>query len=265
MTRSFASSPSGHGRRLLEYAIMKCDKCGAEATIHDLKLSKGGITSQVHLCEKCAAELGMVGKSFKSIEELLAEAIKGHHPTAAKSSTALVRRTPGATCGTCGLTWSDFRDKGVLGCPDCYAAFASRITPLLGRAHEGGTHHVGKVPRRFKDKADIEPKVRHLRKQLAEALLTEQYERAARLRDQLVALGMTTTGERLSADAPAPMAPRITTADSHVLDGDAETDPPPLAPGGGEGGASGGSARRRAADKPTGEGHSEGGEGGPSS
>ncbi|MFW5653124.1 MAG: UvrB/UvrC motif-containing protein [Planctomycetota bacterium] len=195
---------------------MNCDKCGEEATIHDLKLVKGGIISQVHLCEKCAADLGMVGKSFKTIEELLQEAIKSHQPLSSgpssgpgasgssKSGTALVRRTPGATCGTCGLTWSEFRDQGVLGCPDCYTAFASRLTPLLGRAHEGGTHHIGKVPRQFKDKADIEPKVRHLRKQLAEALLTEQYERAARLRDQLVAMGVTTTAERVGHDTDPP-------------------------------------------------------------
>lgn len=54
-----------------------------------------------------------------------------------------------AACPSCGLTYAKFKESGLLGCPDCYAAFEPSLGPLLERAHEGGAHHAGKKPRRL--------------------------------------------------------------------------------------------------------------------
>ena len=66
--------------------------------------------------------------------------------------------------------------------------FEKDLTPLLQRAHEGATHHVGKVPTRrggtgvpMKRQVDVAK----LRKELARAVEAEDYERAAKLRDQI--------------------------------------------------------------------------------
>lgn len=158
---------------------MKCDHCGNEATVHDFKLVKGGIVSQVHLCEKCAGQLGMAGKTFKSVDELLHEAVAAHVGASAE----------GSACTNCGLTWGEFREHGLLGCAVCYETFESRLESLLERAHEGGAQHVGKVPFDSPDEAHKTAQIRHLKQQLRDAVAAEQYERAAQLRDQLTTIG----------------------------------------------------------------------------
>lgn len=159
----------------------RCDQCGKEATIHEYKGAQGQVVSEVHLCEACATELGLVGKSFKNVEQILQHVIQ--------IKAAGTKPAPKAGgCPNCGMTWAVFREHGLLGCPQCYDFFESQLGPLIERAHEGGTHHVGKA--RQTQSADLALRVQTLRKQLAEALAAEQYERAAELRDQLTSLGV---------------------------------------------------------------------------
>ena len=54
----------------------------------------------------------------------------------------------GQACDACGITWAEFRQGGLFGCANDYGVFEKDLTPLLERAHEGATHHVGKVPTR---------------------------------------------------------------------------------------------------------------------
>ncbi|HEX8203401.1 MAG TPA: UvrB/UvrC motif-containing protein, partial [Isosphaeraceae bacterium] len=79
-----------------------------------------------------------------------------------------------------GLKFMQFRSAGRLGCPNDYEVFASGLSPLLLRAH-GATRHVGKAPRR---RPGPTSRLR-LRAQLRDAVAREDYETAARLRDQL--------------------------------------------------------------------------------
>lgn len=113
-----------------------------------------------------------------------------------------------AACPRCGLTYAAFRQHGLLGCEACYAAFGEALGALLERAG-GAPHHVGKSPRVGADRPTdpaagrlnpeapvarsvptLDPEDRQrresvLRKQLAEAVAAEQYERAVCLRDEL--------------------------------------------------------------------------------
>lgn len=163
------------------HCIMKCDRCGEEATVHDVKLVKGGIDSQIHLCEKCARSMGVIGKEFKSIDELLQDA-----------GMQLLKEEAQATqskCTQCGTTWATFRKRGHLGCPNCYDTFITKLGPIIEKTHEGGTHHVGKVPKYCLDDVDVNQQLQYLRKQLADSLAAEQYEKAAELRDTITNIG----------------------------------------------------------------------------
>lgn len=119
------------------------------------------------------------------------------------------------TCPGCKLTFAQFRHQGQMGCPACYAAFAELLTPLLARAHEGGTWHVGKKPARYRG-AESAPaagaapviattrRLSMLRASLAEAISNEQYELAARLRDELRALLSARSSPEPDARSDAP-------------------------------------------------------------
>lgn len=159
---------------------MKCDNCNKNATVHLTEI-KGGKKIEKHLCEQCAAQNeGLPVKSHMPINELLTNFVMAH--------SGLQKET-GSGCEQCGITWAEFRQSGLLGCQNDYQAFEKDLAPLLERAHgKNATHHIGKVPARrggsgvpMKRQVDLT----RLRRELAKAVEGEDYERAAKLRDQI--------------------------------------------------------------------------------
>ena len=60
--------------------------------------------------------------------------------------------------------------------------------PLIERAHEGASEHVGKVPASSGDTAKRQARLVKLRRELNQAVEREDYERAAQLRDEIKAV-----------------------------------------------------------------------------
>ena len=157
---------------------MKCDRCNKLATIHLTEII-GGKQIQKHLCEQCAAETEVPLKPHQPINELLTNFVLAHSGMSKETA---------AGCPQCGISWSEFRQNGLFGCEHDYPFFDKELSPLLQRAHEGATHHVGKVPtRRGGSNVPVKRQVdlARLRKDLARAVESEDYERAAKLRDQI--------------------------------------------------------------------------------
>ena len=156
--------------------MKKCDKCDQPATQHSVEIIKGQKISK-HLCAQHAAEeSGVAVSAHKPINELLTNMVKTQSGAIAQTDLA---------CPECGMTFTQFKEHSPLGCPGCYAAFEAPLGPLLERAHEGGTHHVGKVPRRAGASEQRQVQLLRLRKTLAQAVATEDFESAAKLRDQI--------------------------------------------------------------------------------
>jgi len=160
---------------------MKCDNCKNQATVHLTEI-RNGKKIEKHLCEQCAAQQeGVPVKSHTPINELLTNFVMAHSGQLSKEQSA--------TCEACGVTWAEFRQNGLLGCEHDYSTFEKDLTPLLQRAHEGATHHIGKVPTRRGGTGVTAAKrqvdVSRLRKELQRAVEAEDYERAAKLRDQI--------------------------------------------------------------------------------
>jgi protein arginine kinase activator len=167
---------------------MKCENCGNKPATVLLTEIRNGKTIEKHLCEQCAAQSeGLpVSKQHTPINELLTNFVMAH---------AGLQKEVGTACEHCGITWAEFRQSGLLGCEHDYDAFDKDLTPLLQRAHEGSAHHTGKTPARSGGKPGVPvpeatPKrkavdIPRLRKELARAVELEDYERAAKLRDQI--------------------------------------------------------------------------------
>ena len=88
-------------------------------------------------------------------------------------------------CSNCGLTYADFVRTGKLGCSQCYEAFHNQIKPLLNRLH-GHFKHMGKIPASIRIQADRIQKIEEIKNRLKQAVLKEEYEKAAELRDQII-------------------------------------------------------------------------------
>ena len=182
-----------------------CQSCNQrEAKIHFTEL-KDGKKTEMHLCEHCAQEKNMV-LAFPS---LLSTLVKGGAEQGEPDAVP-------STCPGCGLPYADFKAKGRLGCPTCYEVFAPVLVPLLQKVHSAAKH-VGRRPlRQPEPKAEVPPpqnvsekteppvdlavepavdepqpidEAVRLRHELDHAVASEDYERAAELRDAIRALG----------------------------------------------------------------------------
>jgi protein arginine kinase activator len=153
---------------------MKCDHCNNPATVHLTEIINGE-KMEKHLCEQCAANEGITVKSNVPISQLLEDFVL-HSPAS---------QTPEPTCEVCGLSFGEFRNKGLLGCAHDYDVFESQLEGILERAHEGVTQHVGKVPRRTGTDQKKVMALLRMRAQLRTAIAAEDYEQAAELRDQI--------------------------------------------------------------------------------
>src|SRR5215475_14407400 len=150
--------------------MLKCDNCNKPATVHLTEI-RNGKKIEKHLCEQCAAQNeGLPVKSHTPINELLTNFVMAH--------SGMQKETAGASCAGGGITWAEFRQTGLFGCANDYTVFEKDLTPLLQRAHEGATHHVGKVPTRHggtgvpvKRQFDLTK----LRKELSRAVELEDY------------------------------------------------------------------------------------------
>ncbi len=153
----------------------KCDKCSRPATVHLTEIVNGDKIEK-HFCEHCAAgEKFTIQCNVPISQQLQQFLMQGRE---AEKLSELV-------CDRCGMSFLEFRQGGLLGCPHDYEAFGSVLGTLLQRAHEGADRHVGKVPRTAGGDERRQNELLRLRAGLKEALLREEYENAAAIRDRL--------------------------------------------------------------------------------
>ncbi len=171
---------------------MICNVCGAqEATIHLTEIVNDQMM-EIHLCEACAQEKGTDFKTHFNLSDLLA----GLAETGKTSKTG--EKKFAGKCPNCGMTYDEFGKIGRLGCAECYQAFSKFLTPLIKRVQRS-TQHNGKIPSRFKGSlpaahapaAPSEPaapaksQLQILQEKLKKSIHGENFEDAARLRDEI--------------------------------------------------------------------------------
>ena len=88
-------------------------------------------------------------------------------------------------CANCGTTYDDFRKFSRLGCSRCYDSFKEHLSTLLKKIH-GSNQHLGKAPAKIApaEKQKME-NMQDLKTQLMYAIQSEDFEKAAQLRDKI--------------------------------------------------------------------------------
>ena len=177
-----------------------CQTCKQNpATIHFTEI-RNEEKRELHVCESCAQSQGIAaGPVMASLPTMLAHLVKGVKPGTT---------TPAARCPSCGISLAEFREKGRLGCPNDYEFFEEHLTPLLEKIH-GATEHRGRLPQGSLDAAGKRNDLLlRLRRDLQQAVKGEQYETAARLRDEIRKVEETPAGSAATGTPPAPPTPR---------------------------------------------------------
>jgi protein arginine kinase activator len=156
---------------------MLCCVCKQkEATVHLTQIASEKV-QKVDLCEDCAKEKGVNDPTGFSLADLLLGLGSAQELTQPGAGVELV-------CGRCGFTQADFKKTGRLGCADCYATFAEGLGGLLKSMHKG-TRHVGKAPAGLRQTREVSERLASLQRQLTKAVQEENFEQAARFRDQI--------------------------------------------------------------------------------
>lgn len=147
---------------------MMCEKCGKNnATVLYTQIVNGK-KSSLNLCSQCAS-----GESlFDNFGSLLSFGTRGENKQ--------------TVCPTCGMTLAEFTRKGRMGCGSCYEAFRAQAKSMLQKIHgtsvhieNGAKQEVPEIKKEEKSEIDI------LKEKLKEAIDSENYEEAAKIRDEI--------------------------------------------------------------------------------
>jgi protein arginine kinase activator len=150
-----------------------CQRCKKQqATIHLTEILQNEKRER-HLCEDCAREEGVAIKAQVNLQDILSGMLEAHQEAGKEAQL---------TCPDCGITYAEFRNQGRLGCPHDYEVFAGPLGEVFEKVH-GAAQHVGKLPHRAGADSHAQRELLQLRRQLQEAIESEHYEEAARLRD----------------------------------------------------------------------------------
>jgi protein arginine kinase activator len=153
---------------------MICKKNAAQVYLTQIE---GDKMKKVDVCEECAKHKGLNDSAGFAIADLLLG-------LGASQEMAEASGGQGIKCPACGFTDADFKKAGRLGCSQCYISFADGLETLLKTMHKG-TRHVGKTPHSFKKSRDLSDRLKSLQKKLDKAVLEEDFEQAAGLRDEI--------------------------------------------------------------------------------
>lgn len=163
----------------------QCEQCGQRPAVVEFIQVIGDVRKQTRLCRECAVEQSLEGsigalRAFAQqiFGELFAQAEKREEPFA----------IPEKPCSSCGTTFRQFLETSLLGCPECYHEFHDALKPILRRIH--GSTRIKTLESEASDSPSMNSELLELQRkklklELQKALVEENYELAAQIRDKL--------------------------------------------------------------------------------
>lgn len=168
---------------------MLCERCNEnEATIHYTEVING-VKNEHHLCAECAKETELGSFGLLDGEFPFASLIKGILGAKGIGIGEEVNPLSQVICPSCGMNFEEFGREGRFGCSECYNVFGplimDKIKKIQGSTSHNGkkyVHEAKKVVMKKKTSGDM---IEQLQQQLQRAIELEEYEEAARLRDEI--------------------------------------------------------------------------------
>ena len=173
---------------MIVWRSMLCDRCHKEEASVHVTQDVNGHVRKLHICEACAKDLGVSQPQGMNLNDML-ESLKSQFE-------ALQESLPGGAeaedvrCPLCNTSRSSILKRGRMGCDFCYERFETEIMPIILSLHHQD-QHIGKIPKGEEQRIHQSLKLMRLRRELEEAVEQEDYELAARLRDEIRELPIT--------------------------------------------------------------------------
>lgn len=162
---------------------MLCEECQKKEATVMITVTVGGEMTSRHLCPDC----------MKKMESSFAAGDVQSFLSSLLSLLSASPKAPELVCSKCGLSYEEFQHTGKLGCAQCYKDFQEQLRPLLLRIH-GRSQHAGRVPQSHQKEREMALCLDTLRKEMDEAVAREDFEQAARLRDEIRAMAASAEG-----------------------------------------------------------------------
>ncbi len=168
---------------------MKCEYCNEKEATFFYEQTLNGKTKSMRLCTNCAAKLQSEGKLHHNLStDFWGDAVPDLFGELFGLPKRInVQEINGKSCPTCGSHWEEIAAVGRAFCPDCYTAFREELMPGIRSIH-GNVTHIGHMPAKLAGAAEKKNKLETLRKALTSAIAEENFEEAARLRDEIRSL-----------------------------------------------------------------------------
>lgn len=201
---------------------MLCEQCHTREATVVIREIVNGETTEHHYCSQCASKLefGNLFDAGSPLAGILSGLLGLGNGSESEDPADQL------TCPNCGTTYGDFIRDGRFGCPECYETFGPLIRDNIKKI-QGSDAHVGKHPKNIghlyqeakeritqnsldeaveeaqNQSAGIEAaqsgmppaeQIRLLQARQQEAVENEDYEEAAKIRDQIRALKEKTNG-----------------------------------------------------------------------
>lgn len=178
---------------------MMCSNCGEKEANFMYTEIINGVKKEIRLCSDCADKLGFLESMSFNMPSLDFSSFIGDFLNEYNTLMPSIfsERERALKCSECGMDYDEFLRTGRFGCSNCYDVFQQEIEPLLKQLH-GDTRFLGKKSNnnlkasRLKELETIEKvennKLDTLKEELKQAIRVEDYEKAAKIRDEIKAL-----------------------------------------------------------------------------
>lgn len=168
---------------------MICQVCNKnEAKVH-YKTNINGKYTELYLCRECAEKKGLAKKTvFEPIEVIdgffgkSADDIFGGFFAGMMNDSQT--KSEQTACPLCGMRFNEFLHGGKIGCAECYKTFSAPLVSTVKRIH-GNVEHCGKIPEGKKSSLSVKKKIEELKTKLNKAIEDQEYEMAAKYRDEI--------------------------------------------------------------------------------
>lgn len=155
---------------------MYCENCEKNIATTYIKRVINGVSTEKKLCATCASKYGYSQFKSNTFANILSSMLGEYDGGAVKN----IKK-----CECCGATFNDIAKLGKVGCGECYKTFQEELLPYLKRLH-GNVKHVGKMPNASPlSISTTKDRINALRGQLNIHIKNEEFEQAAKVRDEI--------------------------------------------------------------------------------